>query len=62
MIDPDVLKSTTEISLARKLRYSVIQSLYSGNELSKEQAVDLLRGELSPGDLTTFYDDSAWLE
>lgn len=49
---------TENIKLARQLRLAVIQNVYDQGLLSKEQAVELLSGPLTPGDDSTIYDDS----
>lgn len=46
------------ISLARSLRLAVIQSQYRVGNLTEQDARELLAGPLSPGDLSTAYDDS----
>lgn len=46
-------------SFARLLRFNTIKAFYLTNKLSKEEAEELLRGPLSPGEENV--DDSALL-
>jgi len=50
------------VSMARSLRLAVIQNQYSVGNLTRDEALDLLSGPLSPDDASTIYDDSEWLE
>jgi len=50
------------ISMARSLRLAVIQNQYDQNNITEEQAIELLQGSLKPDDLNTVYDDSDCLE
>ncbi len=46
-----------EIELARALRLLVVQQQYSLGNLTALQAIELLSGELTPGDPATIYND-----
>ena len=50
-----------EAGLARSLRFAVIQQQYDLGHLTTKQARDLLCSPLTPGDDTTFVDDSGLL-
>jgi hypothetical protein len=56
MLDP-----SGERRMARLLRIAVITQQHQIGNLTKEEAVSLLRGPLTPGDDTTIVDDSALL-
>ena len=49
------------ISNARSLRLAVVQQLFDNYELDEEQARQVLNLPLSPGDLSTVYEDACWL-
>jgi len=49
------------ISIARSLRLAVIQNQYDQDNITKEQAIELLSGPLTPDDKTTIYNDSVCL-
>lgn len=49
-------------SIARSLRLAVIQNQYRAGNISEVQARKLLSGPLTPGDNTTVFDDSDWLD
>lgn len=57
------MKTSTdaEIKLARDLRYAVVQQQYDLGNLTEYEALELLRGPLSPDDLSTIFDDSSRL-
>jgi len=44
--------------LARDLRLSVVQNQFDVGNLTEDEALELLRGELTPGDPATKFDDS----
>ena len=46
-----------DIELARALRLLVVQQQYNLGNLTALQAIELLSGELTPGDPTTIYND-----
>lgn len=48
--------------LARCLRLMTIRSLYQREELTEEDALELLKGALTPDDPTTIRDDSKFLK
>lgn len=50
-----------QLGLARNLRYAVIQQQYDLGNLTEYEAIELLRGSLSPGDPSTIFDDSSRL-
>ena len=56
---PDVSR---ERRMARLLRLAVISQQYQIGNLTKEEAISLLNGPLTPGDDTTIANDSALLE
>jgi hypothetical protein len=47
--------------LARLFRWVTVHSFYNEGAISREDAEKLLSGELSPGDESTVFDDSALL-
>ena len=58
---PDFWIKTTEVATARKIRLAVIQNAYDQRFITETQSKELLSGPLTPGDSTTIYDDSRWL-
>ena len=57
-----MVKSSAETLMGRALRLGVIQNLYDNNRLDLDDALELLRGELQPGDPSTICDDSDQLQ
>lgn len=51
-----------EVLVARKLRLAVIHQLWKDGTLGASDARELLAGPLTPGDDSTIYDDSAFLD
>lgn len=49
-------------SMARKLRLAVVKNLYIQKLLSRYDAIQLLSGELTPGDASTVFNDSIYLD
>jgi hypothetical protein len=49
------------IRIARSLRIGLIQRFYDEGALSLDDALELLRGPLTPGDDSTIFDDSTSL-
>ncbi len=47
---------------ARRLRIAVIRSQFRIGNLTREEALELLRGPLTPGDDSTIVDDSGLLD
>jgi hypothetical protein len=47
--------------MARLLRIAMVTNQHIAGNLTKDEAITLLRGPLSPGDDTTIVDDSALL-
>ena len=56
-----IYSALSEKQLARFERFMVVYTSLVEKELDKETAIDLLKGNLTPNDDTTFMDDSAWL-
>ena len=50
------------ISMARSSRLRIVQNVFDGGVISEWDARDLLSGNLSVGDHSTFYDDSRCLD
>ena len=48
--------------MARSLRLAVIRQQYEFGNLTKKEAIKLLKGPLTPGDNSTTFDDSELLE
>ena len=51
-----------EVRIARLLRLGVIHGLWKDGTLDEKSARELLAGPLTPGDDSTIYDDSAFLD
>ena len=51
-----------EVLIARKLRLAVIHQLWKDGTLGESDARELLAGPLVPGDVSTIYDDSPFLD
>jgi len=49
------------IVMARQLRLAVVTNVYNQGLITEEQAKDILAGNLTPGDDSTYYDDSGLL-
>jgi hypothetical protein len=71
MCDPESQSDSTkpkfwnrldEVSCARSLRLAVIGNLYREDQISREDAIEILSGCLEPGNESTKYDDSQWLD
>lgn len=56
------IQKRKEIWFARGLRLAVVQNQYDDENLTEEEARDLLCSPLTPGDDSTFYDDSDQLQ
>jgi hypothetical protein len=51
-----------EILIARQLRLATIHQLWKSGQLAESDARELLAGPLTPGDDSTIYDDSRFLD
>ena len=51
-----------EVKVARLLRLGVIHQMWKAGLLEESDARGLLAGPLTPGDESTIYDDSAFLD
>lgn len=49
-------------NMARWLRLSVIRNVLASDSITREDAIDLLSGPLTPGDPTTIVDDSGLVD
>ena len=58
---PDFWNEKTDVAIARQLRLAVIQNCLDNGFISEQGAKEILSGPLTPGDSTTVYDDSRWL-
>jgi len=56
------LKPAYAEKVARSLRLVVIRQQFETGNLTEDEAIELLRGPLSPGDETTIRDDSRLLK
>lgn len=52
------LTRNSELMLARSLRLAVVQNQYDQENLTEDEAKELLSGPLTPGDDSTIFDDS----
>jgi hypothetical protein len=53
---------TNQSKNARMLRIAVVRNVLGQDMISRDDALDLLRGPLTPGDLSTAYDDSGLID
>lgn len=53
---------TSNRNNARFLRVAVIRNIYKQDLLTREEALELLRGPLTPGDDSTIVDDTSLLD
>jgi hypothetical protein len=60
--EPEFMHKTDDVSLARACRLAVVKSCYRQKLITQKDAVDLLKGCLSPNKESTRYDDSRFLE
>lgn len=51
-----------QILIARGIRLAVVREQYNAGNLTEDEASELLRGPLMPGDEATIFDDSAVLK
>jgi hypothetical protein len=59
---PEFWGSTEETSMARSLRLAIVASQYREHNLTKQDALKLLKGRLDPDVEESAVDDSEWLE
>lgn len=58
----DIASVFNPIKLARQLRIAVVRNVLLQDKITVEEAKILLCRPLTPGDYSTFYDDSALIE
>lgn len=58
---PEWWFDTSHASRARQLRLAVVQNTKDGGLITEAQAREILSGPLEPGNPSTVYDDSEWL-
>lgn len=59
---PNASEQDAEVSVARSLRLAMVQNQLDQGNLTEEDALELLRGCLTPNDESTRYDDSKELK
>lgn len=56
------MKELSDWDIARISRYSTVLTFYLVNNISREEALEILCAELTPGKPFTFADDRKWLD
>ena len=58
---PSFWNKLDDVSVARKLRLAAVKNVFDQGMIDVASARKILSDQLTPGDETTYFDDSSWL-